>query len=74
MKTTQLQNISKHIQQNDIDIAYRKLMDFVRDTNEMFFFQKLIDLTIWKESSNFSELDFKSRLDQLIQELSLIHI
>jgi len=70
MKTTQLQYISKHIQQNDVDIAYRKLMDFIRDTNDMSFFQKLIDLTTWKESPNATELEFKKRLNSLIDELN----
>lgn len=70
MRTTQLQYINKHIQQNDFDIAYRKLMDFVRDTNDMSFFQKIIELTIWKESSNFIEVEFKNRLNFLISELN----
>lgn len=70
MATTQLQFISKHIEQNDLDIAFRKLIDFVRDTDDMSAFQKIIDLTDWKESSSFSEIDFKIRLHQLLQELS----
>lgn len=69
MATTQLQYIDKHIQQNDLDIAFRKLIDFVRDTEDMSSFQKIIDLTDWKESSSFSEIDFKNRLSQLLQDL-----
>ncbi|MFK7776190.1 MAG: ATP-binding cassette domain-containing protein [Saprospiraceae bacterium] len=70
MTTTQLQYIDKHIQQNDLDIAFRKLIDFVRDTEEMSAFQKIIDLTNWKESSSFSEIDFKIKLNKLLQELN----
>jgi len=70
MATTQLQYINKHVQQNDLDIAFRKLIDFVRDTEDMSSFQKIIDLTDWKESTHFSEKIFKIRFGQLLQELN----
>ncbi|MFK8004733.1 MAG: ATP-binding cassette domain-containing protein [Saprospiraceae bacterium] len=70
MTTTQLQFINKHIEQNDLDIAFRKLIDFVRDTEDMPSFQKIIDLTDWKESTHLSEIELKNRLSQLLQELN----
>ncbi|MEM6963514.1 MAG: ABC transporter ATP-binding protein [Bacteroidota bacterium] len=69
MKTTQLQIINKHIEQLDLDITYRKLMDFVRDTHQMSFFKKIIELTDWKETGNYTESAFKVQLEKLTAEL-----
>lgn len=63
-----------HFQNKDFSLGFRTLIDCVLDTQHLPFYQSIIALTEWKESTAYEENEFLNRVILLTQELSNFRI
>lgn len=65
-----INSTTTHFQNKDISLGFRSLIDCVLDTQHLPFYQAIIALTEWKESTAYAENEFLDRVAQLTSELA----
>ncbi len=69
-----IREVASFFENNDIFLGYRKLMDCAIDTQNLDIYNKIIDLTDWKEKNPLKEELFKEKSLEILNIISKIQI
>ncbi len=72
--TEKLQSTADHFKNGDLSLGYRKLVDCVLDTKDLRLYEKIIELTEWKETNVPSKELLYQKLNDFIHKLARIEI